>query len=78
MKNYKFAEITATNGQIYRTEKIDLINNQIFKNLKTSESIKKAYESFLLDIESKYPNALDFRVAETPIFVDKAFKDTIL
>ena len=39
---------------------------------------KKAYESFLLDIESKYLNALDFRVAETPIFVDKAFKDKIL
>lgn len=39
---------------------------------------KKAYENFLLDIECNYPNALDFRVAETPIFVDKAFKDKIL
>ncbi|MEI8137614.1 MAG: hypothetical protein WCH21_09855 [Bacteroidota bacterium] len=46
MKNYKFAEITATNGQIYRTEKIDLVNNEIFKNLKTSQSIKRAYQNF--------------------------------
>ena len=46
MKNYKFAEITATNGQIYRTEKIDLVNNEIFKKLKTSEAIKKAYQNF--------------------------------
>jgi len=46
MKNYKFAEITATNGQIYRTEKIDLVNNEIFKKLKTSEAIKEAYQNF--------------------------------
>ena len=46
MKNYKFAEITATNGQIYRTEKIDLVNNEIFKNLKTSQAIKRAYQNF--------------------------------
>ena len=25
MKNYKFAEVTATNGQITRTEKINLV-----------------------------------------------------
>jgi hypothetical protein len=46
MKNYKFAEVTATNGQIYRTEKIDLVNNEIFKKLKTSEAIKEAYQNF--------------------------------
>jgi hypothetical protein len=46
MKNYKFAEITATNGQIYRTEKIDLVNNEIFKTLKTSQAIKEAYQNF--------------------------------
>ena len=46
MKNYKFAEITATNGQIYRTEKIDLVNNEIFKKLKTSKAIKEAYQNF--------------------------------
>jgi len=46
MKNYKFAEVTSTNGQIYRTEKIDLVNNEIFKKLKTSEAIKEAYQNF--------------------------------
>jgi len=46
MKNYKFAEVTATNGQIYRTEKIDLVNNEIFKTLKTSQAIKEAYQNF--------------------------------
>jgi len=46
MKNYKFAEVTTTNGQIYRTEKIDLVNNEIFKKLKTSEAIKEAYQNF--------------------------------
>ena len=46
MKNYKFAEVTATNGKITRTEKIDLVTNQIFKNLKTINEIKKAYQNF--------------------------------
>jgi len=46
MKNYKFAEVTATNGKITRTEKIDLVTNQIFKNLKTINEIKKAYQHF--------------------------------
>ena len=46
MKNYKFAEVTATNGEITRTEKIDLVSNEIFKNLKTPSKIKKAYEAF--------------------------------
>lgn len=46
MKNYKFAEVTATNGEITRTEKIDLVSNEIFKNLKTPSKIKRAYEAF--------------------------------
>jgi hypothetical protein len=46
MKNYKFAEVTATNGKITRTEKIDLATNQIFKNLKTIDAIKQAYQNF--------------------------------
>jgi len=46
MKNYKFAEVTATNGKITRTEKINLATNEIFKNLKTANAIKKAYQSF--------------------------------
>ncbi len=31
------------------------------------------YEAFLSDLNSKHPGAIEFRVAETPIFVDKAF-----
>jgi hypothetical protein len=46
MKNYKFAEITATNGEIYRTEMINLKTNSIFKNATNIEDIKEAYESF--------------------------------
>jgi hypothetical protein len=46
MTNYKFAEVTATNGEITRTEKINLVTNEIFKNLKTPGKIKKAYEAF--------------------------------
>jgi hypothetical protein len=48
MKFYKFAEVTATNGEIFRTEKIDLVNNILFKHilLKTKDNIKKMYEEF--------------------------------
>lgn len=46
MKNYKFAEVTATNGKITRTEKINLVKNEIFKNLKTANKIKIAYQNF--------------------------------
>jgi hypothetical protein len=46
MENYKFAEVTATNGEIIRTEKINLVTNEIFQNLKTISEIKNAYQSF--------------------------------
>jgi hypothetical protein len=36
------------------------------------------YEGFLKDLNSKYPGAIDFRIAETPVFVDKAFGDKII
>lgn len=36
------------------------------------------YETFLQDLYSKHSGALDFRIAETPIFVDKTFKEKIL
>lgn len=39
---------------------------------------KEKYEKFLLELNSKHPNAIDFRVAETPVFVDKDFKNKIL
>ena len=34
---------------------------------------KEKYESFLADLNSKHPGAIEFRVAETPIFIDKSF-----
>ena len=47
MNTYKFAKISSTNGEIFRTEKIDLLNNPIFKNSnKDKFKIKKMYEKF--------------------------------
>src|SRR3982750_4374751 len=40
-------------------------------------SIEK-YQAFLKDLNSKYPGAIEFRVAETPEFIDKAFTQKIL
>lgn len=36
------------------------------------------YEAYLKDLDSKHPEAIEFRVAETPIFIDKIFKNKIL
>ena len=36
------------------------------------------YESYLKDLNSKHPEAIEFRVAETPVFIDKVFKEKIL
>ncbi len=39
---------------------------------------KEKYEAFLADINSKYPGQLDFRIAETPIFIPKDFTEKIM
>src|SRR5450432_167476 len=39
---------------------------------------KEKYEQFLADLHSKHPGAIEFRVAETPEFIDKAFTQKIL
>lgn len=39
---------------------------------------KEQYEKFLNDLHSVYPGQVDFRVAETPIFVPKDFTGKIL
>ena len=39
---------------------------------------KEKYESFLADLHSKFPGAIEFRVAETPEFIDKAFTQKLL
>lgn len=39
---------------------------------------KEKYQTFLNDLHSRYPGAIEFRVAETPILANKAFKEKIL
>ncbi|HTL10057.1 MAG TPA: hypothetical protein VL307_17405 [Chitinophagaceae bacterium] len=39
---------------------------------------KEKYEAFLQDLHSKYPGAIEFRIAETPEFIDKAFTAKLL
>ncbi len=36
------------------------------------------YSNFLEDLNSKYPGAIEFRIAETPIFVDTGFRDKMI
>lgn len=36
------------------------------------------YRAYLADLDRKHPGAIDFRVAETPVFVDRIFKEKIL
>jgi hypothetical protein len=36
------------------------------------------YKAYVEALSSVYPGALQFRVAETPIFIDKAFKDKVI
>jgi hypothetical protein len=36
------------------------------------------YEAFLKDLNSKYPGAIEFRLCETPVFVDKAFGNQLI
>ncbi len=43
-----------------------------------SHFTQEKYESFLNDLNSKHPGAIEFRVAETPVFIDKKFKDKLL
>lgn len=39
---------------------------------------EKKYHEFLNDLDSKHPGAIQFRVAETPVFVPKSFEKKIL
>jgi hypothetical protein len=36
------------------------------------------YKSFLADLNSLHPGDIEFRVSETPVFIDKAFKEKLL
>ena len=39
---------------------------------------EKKYQEFLLDLESKHPGDIPFRVAETPVFIPKEFTQKML
>jgi hypothetical protein len=49
----------------------------IRKAFNSSFTIEK-YEAFLKDLQSKHPGDIEFRVSETPVFVDKVFKQKML
>jgi hypothetical protein len=36
------------------------------------------YEAFLQDLNSRHPGDIEFRISETPVFVDKAFKQKMI
>jgi hypothetical protein len=36
------------------------------------------YQAFLKDLNSKYPGAIEFRLCETPVFVDKSFSNQLI
>jgi len=39
---------------------------------------KESYQAFLNELEALHPGQLDFRVCETPVFVDNDFKHKML
>jgi hypothetical protein len=39
---------------------------------------KEKYEAFLKDLDQLHPGQIEFRVSETPVFVDKVFTDKII
>lgn len=44
-----------------------------------NESFSEArYQAYLFSLNEKFKGAIEFRVAETPVFIDKVFKDKIL
>ena len=47
------------------------------KSFNSNFTVEK-YEAFLQDLHSKHPGDIEFRVSETPVFVDKAFKQKMI
>jgi len=39
---------------------------------------RERYEAFLKDLHSKYPGAIEFRIAETPVFIPREFADRVI
>lgn len=53
------------------------MNKSLRKNFNENFSTQK-YENFLSDIHQLYPNQLEFRIAETPVFVPKSLKTKLI
>lgn len=53
------------------------MEKQLRENFNASFT-KEKYESYMEEVEGLHPGALEFRVAETPIFVNKDFKNKML
>ena len=49
-----------------------------FRKAYNNAFTKEKYEAFLAEFEKLYPGQLDFRVAETPVFIPKDFTNKIL
>src|SRR5436190_18255333 len=43
-----------------------------------AEFTQEKYNSFIGDLQASHPGAIEFRLAETPVFVDKEFTEKIL
>jgi hypothetical protein len=54
----KSFDVTATNGKITRTERVNTTKNKLFENCNNSEDIKKIYEIFWLN-EIKVLNVVE-------------------
>src|SRR5207253_3134420 len=39
---------------------------------------EEKYKAYLKELHLKHPGAIEFRIAETPVFVDKTFKEKML
>ncbi len=39
---------------------------------------QEKYQAYLRELNARHPGAIEFRIAETPIFIDKTFKNKIL
>lgn len=48
------------------------------RNFYNENFTKKKYEDFLRELDSHYPGAREFRLAETPVFVPRDFTDKML
>lgn len=43
-----------------------------------SQFTPEKYQAYLTDLNNLFPGAIEFRVAETPVFIDRTFKEKVL